>query len=203
MSDKMEILKDFMKVDYIRTYTGIDFTVFDPKVEQICIEDIAHALSHLCRYGGHCDHFYSVAQHSIAVSYLVEPQNALCGLMHDATEAYLVDMPRPIKYKINQYREIEDKLHLVIAEKYQLPKVIPDDVHMIDSLMIKEFEWDYFMEKRPQEKYTNFYKRFFENKNPKEVREEFLKRFTELSEIREKKSENFSNNIPRLLFLKK
>ena len=133
----------------------------------------------------------------------MEPQNALCGLMHDATEAYLVDKPRPIKYKINQYREIEDKLHLVIAEKYQLPKVIPDDVHMIDSLMIKEFEWDYFMEKTPQEKYTNFYKRFFENKNPKEVREEFLKRFTELSEIREKKSENFSNNIPRLLFLKK
>lgn len=196
-------MKDFMKVDYIRTYTGTEFTIFNPKVEQIFIEDIAHALSHLCRYGGHCEPFYSVAQHSIAASYLVEPQNAFCALLHDATEAYLVDLPRPIKYQIEQYRQMEDKLYLVIAEKYNLPSIIPDDVHMIDSLMIKEFEWDYFMLKTPKEKHEKFYKLFFENKNPELVKQEFLKRFTELNEIHKNGKFDILNNSNRTLFLKK
>jgi len=195
-------MKEFMKVDYIRTFTGTDFTVFDPKLEQIFIEDIAHALSHLCRYGGHCDPFYSVAQHSLAVSYLVEPQNALCGLLHDATEAYLVDLPRPIKYQIEQYRNMEDKLYSVIAEKFKLPQIIPDDVHMIDSLMIKEFEWDYFMLKIPKENHKKFYELFFGNKKIEDVRQEFLKRFFELNQMHLSGKFDVYNNSKRILFLK-
>lgn len=196
-------MKDFMKVDYIRTFTGTDFTVFDPKPEQIFIEDIAHALSQLCRYGGHCDPFYSVAQHSIIASYLIEPKFALDALCHDFSEAYIMDLPRPIKYQIEQYRNMEDKLYSVIAEKFNLPQIIPDDVHMIDSLMIKEFEWDYFMLKIPKENHKKFYELFFENKKPEDVRQEFLKRFEKLNKIH--LSENFDgfDSSKRILFLKK
>lgn len=175
-----------MKVDYIRTFSGTEFTIFEPQIKQIMIIDIAHALSHLCRYGGHSNKFYSVAQHSIATSYLVKPENALCGLLHDATEAYLVDMPKPIKYKMDNYRIMEDNLYAVIAEKFNLPLVIPDNVHEIDSKMIWKYEWDYFMLNNPQKKHKDFYKSFFENKNPGIVRSEFLRRFQELVKMQNK-----------------
>jgi uncharacterized protein len=96
--------------DWIQTYTGKQFWPLSPLPEDIVIEDIAHALSMQCRFGGHVRTFYSVAQHSVHVSLLVEPQYALWGLLHDAAEAYLVDLPRPIK-KFSEmgllYQEIE------------------------------------------------------------------------------------------------
>lgn len=169
-----------MKVDYIRTYSGINFTIFDTNPKQILIEDIAHSLSHLCRYGGHSKTFYSVAQHSMAVSCLVKPENALCALLHDATEAYLCDVPRPIKYKLKDYIVMENKLYKTIAEKFDLPLNIPEEVHEIDSLMITEFEWDYFMLNNPQEKHKEFYNTFFKFESFEKTKQDFLNRFYEL-----------------------
>lgn len=80
---------------WIITYTGRQFWPLDPRPEDVCLEDIAHALSNLCRFNGHCRSFYSVAQHSVLVS-----ENcvfAFRGLLHDAAEAYLGDMSRPMK----------------------------------------------------------------------------------------------------------
>src|ERR1019366_6268112 len=80
----------------IRTYTGILFDFEEPEASPIRIEDIAHALSLLCRFAGHCKEFYSVAEHSVRVSYACPEEHALWGLMHDASEAYCVDVPRPL-----------------------------------------------------------------------------------------------------------
>ena len=113
--------RDAVKDGWIRTYTGRMFYPLAPTVDQIYIEDIAHALSNICRYGGHCENFYSVAQHSCMVSdYL--PAFKLEGLMHDGTEAYLGDMVRPLKHsaKMRQYRIAENKLDVVLHEKFDL-----------------------------------------------------------------------------------
>src|ERR1051326_5760594 len=79
------------------THTGKQFWPLDARVDEIDIEDIAHGLSHICRFGGHCRHFYSVAQHSVLVSRAVPLQLRMAGLLHDATEAYIGDMVRPLK----------------------------------------------------------------------------------------------------------
>lgn len=88
----------------IQTYTGRKFWPLDPRPEDVCIEDIAHALSLKCRFGGHCKQFYSVAQHSVLVCNTLnanggrrDPALMMQGLMHDAAEAYLTDIPGPIK----------------------------------------------------------------------------------------------------------
>ena len=78
------------------TYTGKKFFPFDPRPEQICIEDIAHGLSMLCRFSGQCPYFYSVAEHSIYVVHCLPDNLQLEGLLHDASEAYLADLPRPV-----------------------------------------------------------------------------------------------------------
>lgn len=121
---------------WMMTYTGRPFYPYDLRPDDFHIEDIAHALSMLCRYGGHCREFYSVAEHSVHVSRLVSPRNALCGLMHDATEAYLVDMPRPIKVGFPQYKEMEAKLWAHIAARFGLPERFPDEVETADGHML-------------------------------------------------------------------
>ena len=127
------------KGDWIQTYTGIPFYPLDPKPEDINIIDIAHSLSLQCRFTGHSDRFYSVAQHSLIVSDLCSPRNALHGLLHDASEAYLTDVPRPIKPLLTEYKQIEDNLQLEIFLKYGLVWPIPNEIKIIDiSLCITE-----------------------------------------------------------------
>jgi hypothetical protein len=117
----------------IQLWSGRFFDFHDMRPEDVSINDIAHALSMLCRFNGHVDKFYSVAQHSVLVSHHVQPEYALVGLMHDATEAYIGDMASPLKKQIPAFAEFEDKLWLIIAEKFNLPKELPDDVHQIDK----------------------------------------------------------------------
>lgn len=107
----------------IRTFSGNWVNVFDPQEDQITIEDIAHGLSNLCRYGGHTRVFYSVAQHSIHCAEVLRNSNTSLqqqfdALMHDASEAYLMDFPRPIKLKMPEYKVIEHGLMKVIAQKF-------------------------------------------------------------------------------------
>jgi hypothetical protein len=83
--------------DWIQTFSGVQMHPLDPRPEDVRIDDIAHALSNLCRFTGHTRTFYSVAQHSVLVSRNVPPPAALLGLLHDAAEAYLSDIARPWK----------------------------------------------------------------------------------------------------------
>lgn len=105
--------------DWMQTRSGKMFYALDPRPEDICIGDISHALSLLCRFGGHCNEFYSVAQHSVHVAEMLPHHLKLSGLLHDATEAYLVDVPRPIKKALTNYSTIEDRLAEVIEHALQ------------------------------------------------------------------------------------
>lgn len=119
----------------IRTFTGKMVDLVNPTEPMIDIRDIAHALSRICRFGGHIDSFYSVAQHSIVCSNRVPQELALCGLLHDATEAYIGDMVRPLKYlpQMAFFRDTEQKIWEVIARRWGLPDHIPDAVKKVDD----------------------------------------------------------------------
>ena len=93
--------------------------------DQIALEDIAAALSRQCRFGGHCRTFYSVAQHSVHVAELLEdhgPETALSGLLHDAAETYLIDLPGPVKHapEMAGYRLAEDRVSEAVAAAFEL-----------------------------------------------------------------------------------
>jgi len=117
---------------WMQTYTGKAWYPMTPRAKDVDIEDIAHALSLLCRYGGHCRRFYSVAEHSVLVSHLVPPEYALWGLMHDASEAYVVDVPRPLKVHLGHYRDMEQRAWQAIALRFDLPYEMPSVVHQAD-----------------------------------------------------------------------
>jgi len=119
---------------WIQTYSGLKFDVMKPDPQAICIIDIAHALSNICRYTGHCREFYSVAQHSVIISELVE--DAMWGLMHDAAEAYLQDVARPVKQYLFTYVQMENKVMKVIADKFHLQLPIPQEVLEMDDRVL-------------------------------------------------------------------
>ncbi|MGA3099667.1 MAG: HD family hydrolase [Bryobacteraceae bacterium] len=127
-----------MAVRYFRTYTGKHVHALCPSPEEIDIGDVAHSLSQMCRFVGHTDGFYSIAQHSVLVSELVPRGDALWGLLHDASEAYLCDLPAPIKRdpEMSFYRIAEDRLMRTICRKFGLPPEMPQSVMAADRLAL-------------------------------------------------------------------
>lgn len=127
--------------DKIRTFSGKYIDPLNPDPALICIEDIAHALSMLPRFGGHTQRFYSVAQHSIACCEWAPAEHKLAALLHDAGEAYLLDIPSPVKKRIPGYAEAEDRLMAVIAHKLGFAWPLHEDVKAIDKMTLY-IEWD-------------------------------------------------------------
>lgn len=123
-------------MSWIKTFTRKHFNYAKPTPESICIEDIAQALSHECRFAGHLPQFYSVAQHSVLVSRIVSPEFALEALLHDAHEAYCKDIPSPLKRLIPDYRGIENSIDFVIRHKFGLPAELSPDVKHADLVML-------------------------------------------------------------------
>jgi hypothetical protein len=121
---------------WIQTFTGRAFWPLDPNPDHVCIQDIAHALAMKCRYTGHVKRFYSVAQHSVFASYIVPPVDALWGLMHDASEAYLPDVARPVKRNMPGFREIEDRVMAAVADRFCLPWPMPESIHHADLVLL-------------------------------------------------------------------
>lgn len=123
--------QDWYGGGWIQTFTGKKFFPLNPRVEDVCIDDIAHALSNVCRYGGHCRQFYSVAQHCCMVSDWI-PEFKLEALMHDATEAYLGDMVRPVKHSegMKGFRDAEARLEWSIAAALDLD-FLPETVKLV------------------------------------------------------------------------
>ena len=115
---------------YMETFTGQCFFPDDPHPDMIRLEDIAHALSLQCRYGGHCMRFYSVAEHCFLLANHVvhkrlNPEIAMVALMHDAAEAYLMDLPRAIKTEVGEaYKNLEAKVEAVIWEKFGIVDIV-------------------------------------------------------------------------------
>lgn len=129
--------------DWIQTYSGRKFHLLSPRPEDICIVDIAHALSNQCRFAGHLKRFYSVAEHCVRVCSLVEswphtPAMALAALMHDADEAYLTDVPRPFKYlpEFAPFRDAESRVMSVIASVFGVPYPFPDEIKRADGILL-------------------------------------------------------------------
>jgi hypothetical protein len=126
----------------ILTYSGKLFDVLKPDPQLIDLVDIAAALSKLCRFGGHCRHFYSVAEHSVLASDLIQqayPGNQMLArwaLLHDASEAYMVDIPRPVKRQLLEYVRLEDAIQETIATRFDLPWPMPHEVHEADNEML-------------------------------------------------------------------
>lgn len=186
---------------WLQTFCGIKFNVFEPKLEDILIQDIAHALSNISRFGGHCREFTSVAQHCVLVSRLIDnpalpthelAKLKLAGLLHDATEAYLIDLPSPIKRQMPVYVSIENNLHSLVAKKFDLTM---EDFHAIklydkvalvmeSKALMAPFHPDWEIDDSVlgqvltcSEDYPGFYKQCW---TPKQAEHIYLNTFTEL-----------------------
>lgn len=121
---------------WFQTYTGKRFYPFNPRAEDVDVADIAHALSNICRFGGHVKKFLSVAEHCIMVSHLVPREDRLVALLHDATEAYVGDMVRPLKQGFPDYRAVERRIWKCIADKFNVPVKMPDTVKRADNIAL-------------------------------------------------------------------
>jgi len=123
--------------DWFQTYSGKMFWPLDPHPEEVDIGDIAHSLALQCRFNGHVKVFYSVAQHSVLVASILPDRFKLWGLMHDAAEAYVGDMVRPLKLHQPDFREAEARVMAVIVAKYGLsPSTEPSEVKQADNVLL-------------------------------------------------------------------
>lgn len=180
---------DNRRGDWMQTYTGRKFWPLDARQEDVDVADIAHALSMLCRYGGHSLKFYSVAEHSVHIARWLDGQNykpevALAGILHDATEAYLTDVPRPLKRSLPEYKEYEAVLWTVIAKAFGLTGYeddLPMIVHEADNRILsdeirqnmKSMDW-HAKHERPLGVSLQFW-------SPERAEKEFLTTFSDLA----------------------
>lgn len=118
---------------WIMTASGGRFHPLDPKPDEVRLEDIAQALSNTCRYSGHCNQFYSVAEHCVHVSHHVPEEHAAWALIHDAGEAYLPDMASPIKPFLTGFKAIEDRIMAAVCTHFGLPIEEPAEVKRVDT----------------------------------------------------------------------
>lgn len=171
------------KETWIQTYTGKRFNPLNPKYEDIDIEDIAHALSMQCRFTGHCQEFYSVAQHSVLVSYICNMEDALYGLLHDASEAYITDISSPLKRsgKFDFYIDIEKVLQEAVYKKFGLSHIEPESVKKADKILLateaRDLMGPLHKDWRSQAEPLLFK---IDPMSPKEAKQAFLKRFNSL-----------------------
>jgi 5'-deoxynucleotidase YfbR-like HD superfamily hydrolase len=124
---------------FIATYTGKKFFLLEPRIEDIDIIDIAHALAMQCRWTGHCKFHYSIAQHAYYCSFLGPDNEAFHRLNHDDSEAYISDMNRPLKHYTaagEAYMKVEEPLQHLIYDAFGLPRVEPPSVKAADNAML-------------------------------------------------------------------
>jgi len=150
---------------FILTFTGKQFFPLTPWHEDVCIEDVAHSLACQCRFTGHTREFYSTAEHSVKVSWVVRKlggtlRQQLHGLVHDGGEAYLADIARPVKHdpSMHFYREMEAQAGSIVAESFGLDADEPAIVKQADNIMLgieardlmrPHVAWDKFTELIP------------------------------------------------------
>ena len=127
---------------WIQTYSGRQFWPLEPDSNDVNIIDIAHPLSLICRYSGHSERFYSVGQHCVELALYGEevlklpPKMCLYLLLHDSSEAYICDIPRPAKLIMPEYKGIEAKLEECIFTAFGLEYPMPNLVNELDTAML-------------------------------------------------------------------
>lgn len=167
----------------ILTHSGVYFNFHQPKPGMVNIEDIAHGLSHVCRFAGQCNKFYSVAEHSVYVSLVVPPHMAMHALLHDAAEAYVGDVTAPLKKLLMNYKLIEERAHNAIFAHFGLDPAMPPEIKQADLRMLAteqlqlmpahDDEWALIAGIQP-------YNKKIECMPPEQARGFFLRRFEEL-----------------------
>lgn len=120
----------------ILTVSGAYFPLLSPRPSDIRIGDVAHALANVCRFAGHTREFYSVAQHSVLVSEIVPREDALAALLHDAAEAYVGDVTRPLKPYLADYGAIEVRIMESVLRAFDLPTEMPASVKYADRVLL-------------------------------------------------------------------
>lgn len=175
---------------WIQTYCGVKFDLARPEAEMVRIEDIAHALAQQCRFNGHLKEFYSIAEHSVRVAGQLtneEPLVRFQGLLHDAAEAYVGDIVRPLKRIMPLASGIEERIWECIADRFEVPPALHPKVHEADNIMLVIEarslmtvnllnEWSGDLPEVPKEEVIDL------TYTPKEAESLFLERFEELKE---------------------
>ena len=185
-----------MRSTWLQTFSGKQFIPLAPTVEMICVEDIAHGLGNLCRYSGQCREFYSVGQHSVMASHVITTLDGflrlsaderrllqLVALLHDAPEAYIVDVPTMIKQHLPVYKEIESNVMRTIAQKFNIDFALFSHplVHEADMTMLATEKRDLMgPEPAPWIDMPKPYGGHIFPMEPKKAKQTFLDRFTEL-----------------------
>lgn len=126
----------------ILLYSGNYFDFENIESNKIEISDIAHGLSNVCRFAGQCPEFYSVAQHSVLVSQLLPPHLQLQGLLHDASEAYMGDVAKPLKNLLPDYVALEKRVEAHIFESFGLPSTLDYMVKNADMRLLRTEQRD-------------------------------------------------------------
>jgi hypothetical protein len=119
---------------YLRS--GLYFDLGEPRACPFTIEDVAHSLAHICRFGGHTHRFYSVAEHSVWCSRIVPPEHALEALLHDAAEAFIGDVTRPLKSMLPSYRALEASVEAAVFARLGIGPVLHESVREADRRML-------------------------------------------------------------------
>ena len=174
------------KLEYIVTFKGEKFTPLEPQIEKIHIEDIAHSLSLMCRANGHIDYFFSIAQHSLNCAAEAKARGLsvrvqLACLIHYASEAYISDITRPVKFYLDEYKKVEKKLQSTIYTKFLGEAPTEEELAPVkqidDDMLVNEF--DSLMKKTKI--YTSIPKLAsnpsFEYRNQHEAEQDFLKTY--------------------------
>jgi hypothetical protein len=175
------------KGDWAQIYSGEKFWPLDPQPEEVDIQDIAHSLAFQCRFNGHCSSFFSIAQHSVFVSKIVPPEQALAGLLHDAAETYTGDIVTPLKrFLPPQFKEIENEIEKAIFSHFEIKNIDKITIKKADRIALFTEMRD-LMKKPHSEWNEKDSSQIHPDKiiplSPEEAEKEFLKRYRELTRM--------------------
>ena len=178
---------------WISLLSGAKFNYNKPEESDVTIDDIATALSNICRFSGHLPTFYSVAQHLVNASRLVPQEYAFDALMHDTAEAFTNDLPTPLKWALPIFKELETKIESAMGDKFGFLYPYPDCVKEADTIMLMLEKYYVKLDNSVWPAYEEWTKKRiarYQSKvdlkgwQPVRAKREFLERFEELSNAR-------------------
>lgn len=184
---------------WISLLSGSTFNYNKPEESDVTIEDIASALSNVCRFSGHLPRYYSVAQHLVNTSHIVSPENAFTGLMHDTAEAFTNDLPTPLKWTLPIFKELETKIESAMGNKFGFEYPYSAEIKEADTIMlmlekyyVKEDTsvWPHYEQWTPEvvEPYCSLVD--LNSWQPRRAKREFLERYNELKAIENERNES-------------